>query len=125
MRHSIKWTTGAGSKVETVVELITEKTVYADGYNVAIACCDIQIVVSHDGEIVGYGFTPSRLVPGAVALAGRLPVNQANYDRVCAAIAACKATPQWIAKEAAEEAAALDNARYDREQRAIEAAMAE
>jgi hypothetical protein len=116
MNKTATWMTKTGKQVDVSVELITSKTVNADGVNVDVACCEIEIIATVAGMgIVGTG-APRTMRPtadGPVACIGKLGLTTETLEMVNSAIAEVKTAPEWLAKIAAEEAAEEESKRYD------------
>lgn len=88
MENEINWTTGDGRNAAVTVELIDR----------GLGRCKLVITATANGAVMGYGEPMMTNHPVAVARIGNLGMTQTNLDRVNAAIAACKETPQWVAK---------------------------
>ena len=98
MKHEITWTGKTGKTATVTVELVTERTHYADGANVTVPCCEMRIEGSVSGHgVVGYNV---RRVshPGIAGACGKLGIPAEQMDLIEAAIAEVEATPEWQAK---------------------------
>jgi hypothetical protein len=117
-KKSIEWTTSDGSQVIINVELVTEKTVNADGVKVVVPCCEIEIEATLNGKYIGnvlstYGIPENYRKMGVVAYIGKLGITEDNYRKIEKAITEIKSTPEWIAKEERIAKNKKENAEYD------------
>lgn len=116
MKREITWTTGTGKEAKVTVALKTEKTIWADGDNVTVACCEMDITAEVDGlGCIGTG-RPMKITPqqGCIAKIGKLGISAENLNRINAAIAEVEATPEWIAKVARIAQAEKEGREYDK-----------
>jgi len=117
MRQQVKWNAANGKEITVTVELELKETIFADGDNVEVNCCKMNI----DASVEGMGqmaYTAPRLAnnlpAGFVALMGsKLVLSQINYDSVMAAIAKIEATPEWQEKIAAQKASDKIDQEYE------------
>ena len=117
-KKSIEWTTSDGSKVLVNVELVTEKTVDADGVKVVVPCCEIEIEATLNGKYIGnvlstYGIPENYRKMGVVAYIGKLGVIKENYKKIEEAINEIKSAPVWREKEKRIEENRKSSAEYD------------
>jgi hypothetical protein len=119
MKEQIKWNATNGKEITVTVELTLSETVWADGDEVEVKCCKINI----KAEVEGMG-TIATSAPykrdniksplgDAVAVMGKLALNQEKYDLIMGAIAKLEATPEWQAKMEAKKQAAKIDAEYE------------
>lgn len=97
MKKIIEWKTGTGQRASVEVEMITWKTIDADGITVEVECCEMQITGRVDGVITGIGLHEIEH-PLVAAKVGKLGIARENLDRIKTAIAEIEATPEWTAK---------------------------
>jgi len=117
-KKSIEWTTSDGSKVLINVELVTEKTVNADGEKVSVPCCEIEMEAYLNGKYIGnvlstYGIPENYRKMGVVAYIGKLGIIEANYKKIEEAINEIKSAPVWREKEKRIEENRKSSAEYD------------
>ena len=128
MTRTIAWDTSKG-KASVVVELVTSRDINADGDKVMVACCDMHIVGNVDGiGVVGYDICTHDIHPklaemGVVAMCGKLGIKQDQYNEIIAAINEIKATPEWQAKIARQEAGDKAAREYDEHRATMRKAM--
>ena len=117
MKEQIKWNAANGKEITVKVELKLKETIFADGDNIEVDCCNMHIDASVEGMGQMAHTAPriaNNLPAGFVALMGnKLVLSQENYDKVMGAIAKLEATPQWVAKQAAEVAADKIDQEYE------------
>ncbi len=112
-REIVHWVTRTGQEVKVEITLQTEKTVFADGWNVTVPCCNLTVVTTLDGRIVSYE-RPRRIEhPEAAGKAGPVGVPEAQMSRIEAILAEFEATPEWQQKLAAIDAADEADAEYE------------
>lgn len=116
MKKEITWTLSTGKEAKVTVELITKETIWADGDNVEVNCCEMKITAEVEGNGC-IGTTRPTSIPkndrGLVAAIGKLGINRDNLNRINAAIAEIEATPEWQAKIKGMEIAARESAEYE------------
>lgn len=125
MKREITWTTGTGKEAKITVALNLEKTIWADGDNVTVNCCEMDIIAEVDGlGCIGTG-RPLKITPqqGCIAKIGKLGISAENLGRINAAIAEIEATPEWIEKLRREEAAQKGEEEYDKHRRMMKKVM--
>ena len=117
MKEQIKWNAANGKEITVKVELKLKETIFADGDNIEVDCCNMHI----DASVEGMGtmaYTAPRIAnnlpAGFVAIMGnKLVLSQINYDSVMAAIAKIEATPEWQEKIAAQKASDKIDQEYE------------
>jgi hypothetical protein len=129
MKNTIAWQTTAGQATITVT-LQTEETVNCDGDKAIVPCCHLYTVVELDGRYMGTSVDRlSKPIPCgeglAVARCGRLGISDVNYERYLAAVAALKATPEWMAHEAIIKRNEAEMAKYYEAKDRIDRIMSE
>ncbi len=126
MHKTVTWTMQSGRTATVDVTLDTERTLYADGDNTTVPCCELHITASVESAgIVGYGRPdrPSNLPAAYAAAIGKLAMTADNLERVNAAIAEAEATPEWQAKVARIAAAEKTSEWYERHCETMQRAM--
>ena len=102
MKEQVRWDTINGKEITVTVELILSKNIWADGDNFEVKCCNIKVTAEVEGMGAVATSAPHKRdnipSPDAVAVMGKLALNQEKYDLVVEAIAKVKATPEWQAK---------------------------
>ena len=116
MKTTITWQTTAGQASITVT-LQTEDAINCDGDKAVVPCCKMYTMVELDGRYMGTDVQRlAKPIPCgeglAVARCGRLGISEANYERYLAAVAALKATPEWMAHEATAKRNEAEMAKY-------------
>lgn len=98
--------TSTGADVKVTAELILEETIYTDGDNVKVDCCEKGLVIADiDGFPQQTGFS-EYLKPidsdfGAIyGSIGKLGLIAENLKKVKDAIAELEQHPAWVAKQA-------------------------
>ena len=94
----VTWKTETGKKVEAKISLETEKTIWADGDKVVVACCEMRIIATIDEQFVGSGKPEKANHPTCVAKIGKLGITTEHLTLINAAIARVEASPEWQAK---------------------------
>lgn len=128
MKKEITWQTKEWKNVKVTIELVTKKTVDADGYKVDIKDCRMEITAKIDGMgIVGIGgiHTVAKNDKGIVARIGKLGLTKDHLDKINAAIAEIEDAPEWREKEKREEAANRQGEEYAKHYNTIKKMMAE
>jgi len=114
MKKEITWITGTGKEAKVTVSLETEKTLWADGDEITVKCCEIKITAEVEGMgPIGTGRPQSANHPQVVAKIGKLGIAAENLARINAAIAEVEATPEWAAKMARIAQAEKEGREYD------------
>jgi len=116
MKREITWTTGTGKEARVTASLKLEKTIWADGDNVTVSCCEMDITAEVEGlGCVGCG-RPVKidLRQGCIAKIGKLGINAENLTRINNAIAEIEATPEWAAKVARIAKTDKEGREYDK-----------
>jgi len=110
---TITWTGKTGKTAHVTVALVTQRTIDADGDQVTVPCCDLEISATVDGlGCLGYGLRRVQGNPQAAAACGKLGIPADQLVLIDAAIAQIHATPEWQAKVAREEQAERDEQAY-------------
>ena len=128
MKKEITWQTKTGQVAKVEIELILEDTLDADGDKVTVPVCRMDITASvEEMGVVGTGgiVRVSGNDKGLVARIGRLGLSEDNFDRINAAIADIKATPEWQAKIKRGEMAERVDEEYHNHYNAVKKMMAE
>jgi len=127
MTKRVAWMTGTGKQATVAVELVTSRTINLDGDKHTVPCCEIEITAYVEGmDMVGSGeptYDISANNRGLIAHIGRLGLTAETLALVDAAIAEVKASPEWVAKLAAQAAAIESDARYEADRERIRRAM--
>ena len=117
MKNTIKWNAANGKAITVTVDLVLKETIFADGDNVEVDCCNMHIDASVEGMGQMAHTVPrlaNNLPAGFVAIMGsKLVLSQENYDKVMGAIAIIKDTAEWQAKELAEKLADKGEQEYE------------
>jgi hypothetical protein len=107
MTERIEWTTKSGRAITMTIELVTRKTIWADGHSDVVETCEIrEPVVTVDGKRVDGWLSKQvpdaalKLVPDAVAMFGPVVITRDQMAMIDAAYARIHATPEWQAHEA-------------------------
>jgi len=116
IEKKIEWKTGSGKAAIVAISLQTSETAYCDGDEHELACCKLHTTAEVSG--MGYvGFEISRkpvTVAGTTyhATIGKLVIPAAPLAEIDEALAEIYATPDWKAKEAAEAAKKVADAKF-------------
>lgn len=119
MKEQIKWNSISGKEITVTAELILSETIRADGDTFEVARCEIRVKAEAEGLGVIATSAPIKqtgiksALGDAVAVMGKLALNQGKYDLVMAAIAKLEETPAWQAKMAAKKQADVVAAGYE------------
>jgi len=101
---TVEWKTSKGKTVTATCKLTTEKTVFADGYNVSVKCCEKTFSISVEGHgSVGYYITRTpRAVKGVqyAATCGPLAITAENLKAIDSMVKSIEQAPEWVAKQA-------------------------
>lgn len=116
----IKWVSQSGKNVSVEIELVLSERVWADGDEVVVNKCEINIAAEAEGMgCIGYG-RPSepvaaakKALPGCAGMIGKLVIMPAEMDRINAAIAELESRPEWQAKIARQKQAEKESAEYN------------
>lgn len=127
MKKQITWTTGNGKAATVTVELVTERYIGHDDYlgDLTKPCADIRVSANIDGMgTVGHNYRRIDNHPqGVAAMCGKLGIMECNSARIDAAIAECKATPEYRAQAERERLANAEEAEYQAGRNRIMQAM--
>ncbi len=126
MQKQITWQGSKGDTRTVTVELQTENAINADGDQVKVACCELKITAEVEGHgVVGYTAPQQKsgLPAGHPAAIGKLPIPADKVAEIEAAIAECKATPEYQAKLAQSKVADQADAEYEKRTARINRAM--
>ena len=127
MKEQVRWDTINGKEITVTVELILSKNIWADGDNIEVKCCEMDIRAEvEDMGLISTSSPHKRdniKSPDAVAVMGRLALNQEKYDLVIEAIAKVKATPEWQAKIDQEYEADKIDQEYEAHRKRVEKMM--
>lgn len=106
--RKIEWQTSKGDNCSITIELQLTKTVYADGDDITVKCCEMVTNAMHgDKEMGGYvdasDYARKRIAAAGAgethaAICGRLLVPNEAYAQYVAAKAELESTPEWQAK---------------------------
>jgi hypothetical protein len=124
MIERIEWTSKSGRAITMTIELVTRKTIWADGHSDEVETCEIrQPVVTVDGKRVDGWLSRDeipnaalKLVPDAAAMFGPVIITQGQLAMIDAAYARIHATPEWRAHEAGAAKNRADAEKYDAHQ---------
>jgi hypothetical protein len=123
MIERIEWTSKSGRAITMTIELVTSKTIWADGHSDEVETCEIrQPVLTVDGKRVDGWLSKEvpdaalKLVPDAVAMFGPVIITQGQLAMIDAAYARIHATPEWQAREAEAAKNRADAEKYDAHQ---------
>ena len=89
MKKIITWQLNSGKQASVSVELITKKTINADGHKVDVDTCEIEIIANIDGiGCIGFGEPQNhpKLPAGYVSHIGKLVIDQKNTEKIYDAI---------------------------------------
>lgn len=109
----VRWQTGDGREARVTIELKTKNTVWADGDEVQVDCCEMIIKAEVGGQTVGLGDPIKINHPVAVAKIGQLAMTADNYNKVITAIRKIEETPEWQAKIEREKKALEADREYE------------
>ena len=121
MEINREWKTKSGKQVKVIGNLITEKNINADGQNIEVKTCEINLNVTVDGKRMG-GFIsklPSQTVKDGITYTHRIGNMALTIDKVEIinnVRAELEATPEWVAKQAQIEKGKKELAEYETEQ---------
>lgn len=111
---AITWTTKTGKAVKVTVDLKTTKRIWADGDEVMVKCCEMEIVAEVEGMgIVGSGRPEDANHPELPAKIGKLGITADHLAEINEAIAETEATAEWQAKMAAKAQAVKEEREYE------------
>ncbi len=110
---TIEWLTGTQQRASVVVELVTSRTVDADGPKIDVPCCDLSTRVYLDGDLLGFDLQPVTGHAVIVAKCGKLGIKAEQMAEINAAVASIKQSPEWIANEERAASAARANDKYE------------
>ncbi len=119
MKEQIRWNATNGKEITITVELILSETIWADGDRIEVKCCEMDIRAEAEGIGTLANDAPYKRdnikspLGNAVAVMGKLALNQEKYDLVMATIAKVESTPEWQAKLADIDAAAKADEKYE------------
>lgn len=130
MKTTTTWKLSNGKAASVSVELRTEKRHWCDGDEIVVPCCELMIAGVAAGQTMGCSVQrlPAPQMVGSVRIVGccgRLGIPEAQMIEIEAAIAAAKATPEWLANEAKRARIEREGSEYDRSTAAIERMMRE
>jgi hypothetical protein len=119
MKREITWTLNSGAKATVAIELITSRTVSADGYEAEVACCDMVIEAEAAGRDCGGTIINPMPKPQTVNgrlythVIGKLAIPADKMQEINAAITEIESTPEWQAKLARRAAADEADRKYE------------
>jgi len=126
MERTTTWQTSTGKTVTVTAKLVTSKTVYADGDNVTVPCCERSLTAEVEGMgTVGYRLemvkTSQVTASGLpiVAKIGKLGLTADNLAAVRAIEQEITDTPEWQAHLAGEAAREAGVARYNESRKGV------
>lgn len=98
----IEWKMRNGHTATVTIEHVTSETVYADGYNVDVACDKVEVSYSVPAQnISGSGrpyksTDPRYIAAGAYATLGRIGFSEEIYNKINAAISEFSPVPATV-----------------------------
>jgi len=125
MKTSAEWKTRNGQTLNATAELITKETIWADGDEVEVKCCKIEIKYHLDGKYITCG-RPTKAPKAGEKLGfswvvGKIGMTEETYQLVKSAIDEVEKSPEWQSKIKAQKEAdkvdyeySLHTARVDR-----------
>lgn len=116
----IEWNLQNGKKASVKIELVLSEKVWADGDEVTVPKCEMNISAEVEGMgCIGYG-RPSAPVaaakkvhPSAAGMIGKLVILPENMAKISAAIAEIEARPEWQAKIERQKQAEIESEKYE------------
>jgi len=108
-----EWKTRNGQTLSATVELITKKTIWADGDEVDVKCCEIEIKYHLNEKYITSGRPIQAPEAGRKLgfswVVGKIGMTEETYELVKSAIEKVEEAPEWQAKvEAQKEADKVD-----------------
>jgi hypothetical protein len=123
MTERIEWISKSGRAITMTIELVTRKTIWADGHSDEIETCEIrEPVVTVDGKRVDGWLSKQvpvaalKLVPDAVAMFGPVIITQGQLAMIDAAYARIHQAPEWQARKTTVARNRADAEKYDAHQ---------
>jgi len=118
----ISWKLQSGKEASVSVSLKLSEIVNADGQEVEVKRCEMEIVAEVEGMgVVGHGRPVA--AQEAAAKIGKLGIAQENLDKIESAIKEIENDPEWIAKMAAKKAAREQEVAYEKASAKVRKAM--
>ena len=123
----IEWTNSRGQQVKATVEIITERTLSADGDMITVPCCEWHESVTLDGCYQGSDIAPMAPVTSggvtATARCGRVGIPVEQMARIESARAELRSSDVWAAHLATAARNLADRIEYDKACARINCAM--
>ena len=129
MKKQVEWKARNGQTLSATVELITSKKSFADGYNVDIDCCEIEITYRLDGKfiITGRPYPATAAVQKEQGISwsvdGVLGMTDEIYTLVKSAIDEIEQAPEWQAKLAKSAQNEKDFIEYEEHTKRVDEMM--
>ena len=120
IKKEIEWNLQNGKKASVKIELMLSERIWADGDEVIVPKCEINISANVEGMgCVGYGrpvepvAAAKKAYPNAAGMIGKMVILPENMSKINAAIAELEARPEWIAKIERQKQAEIESEKYE------------